>query len=121
MEPDHKSTATPEKRGGQCVCGDEVMPPAKKRARSPLFSNSDSDEDAADMPTPRTSLLSRIRAVKSDGEKQKTSPDLGNDDEQAAKRQVQPDSDKDAAVTPDAPSSFLRRWTLTADGCMLPA
>ena len=97
------------------------MPPAKKRARSPLFSDSGSDEDAAGVPTPRTSLLNRIQAAKSSGEKQKTSPDLGNDDEQAAKRQVQPDSDKDATVTPDAPSSFLRRWTLTADGCMLMA
>ena len=53
--------------------------------------------------------------------KQKASPDSGNDDEPAAKRQAQPDSDKDATVTPDAPSSFLRRWTLTADGCMLTA
>ena len=121
MGPARKPSATLKKRGGQRVCDDEVMVPAKKRAQSPLFSDSDSDEDAADMPTPRPSLLSRIRVAKSDGEKQKTSPDLGNDDEQAAKRQVQPDSDKDAAVTPDAPSSFLRRWTLTADGCMLTA
>ena len=116
MGPARKPSATIKKHGGQRVCGDEVMPPARKRARSP-----DSDEDSADVSTPRTSLLSRIQAAKSSGEKQKTSPDLGDDDEQAAKRQVQPDSDKDATVTPDAPSSFLRRWTLTADGCMLMA
>ena len=46
----------------------------KKRAQSPAFSGSgsgsDSDEeDVADVPTPRTSLLSRIRAAKSGGEK----------------------------------------------------
>ena len=57
-----------KKRGGQRVCGDEVMPPARKRARAPLFSDPDSDEDSADVPTPRTSLLSRIRAAKSSGE-----------------------------------------------------
>ena len=120
MTPTRKPSAASKKRK-QHVCDDAVMVQAKKRVQSPVFSGSDSDEDAADMPTPRTSLLSRIRVAKSDGEKQKTSPDLGNDDEQAAKRQVQPDSDKDAAVTPDAPSSFLRRWTLTAGGCMLTA
>ena len=54
---------TLKKRGGQRVCGDEVMPPARKRARSP-----DSDEDSADVSTPRTSLLSRIRAANSSGE-----------------------------------------------------
>ena len=54
---------TLKKRGGQRVCGDEVMPPARKRARSP-----DSDEDSADVSTPRTSLLSRIRAAQSSGE-----------------------------------------------------
>ena len=59
---------TLKKRGGQRVCGDEAMPPAKKRARSPLSSDPDSDEDAADVPTPRTSLLSRIRAANSSGE-----------------------------------------------------
>ena len=59
---------TLKKRGGQRVCGDEVMPPAKKRAQSPLFSGSNSDEDAANVPTPRTSLLSRIRAAQSSGE-----------------------------------------------------
>ena len=39
------------------------MPPARKRARSP-----DSDEDSAGVSTPRTSLLSRIRAAQSSGE-----------------------------------------------------
>ena len=68
MGPTRKPSATLKKRGGQRVCGDEVMPPAKKRARSPLFSDPDSDEDAEDAPTPRTSLLSRIRAAKSSGE-----------------------------------------------------
>ena len=52
-----------KKHGGQRVCGDEVIPPARKRARSP-----DSDEDSADVSTPRTSLLSRIRAAQSSGE-----------------------------------------------------
>ena len=66
MSPTRKPSL--KKRGGQRVCDDEVMPPAKKRAQSPLFSDSNSDEDAADVPTPRTSLLSRIRAAQSSGE-----------------------------------------------------
>ena len=61
--PTRKPSATLKKHGGQRVCGDEVMPPARKRARSP-----DSDEDSADVSTPRTSLLSRIRAANSSGE-----------------------------------------------------
>ena len=40
--------------------GDEVIPPARKRARSP-----DSDKDSAGVSTPRTSVLSRIRAAQS--------------------------------------------------------
>ena len=66
MSPARKPSATPKKRK-QPVCADEVM---KKRAQSPAFSGTDSDEeDVADVPTPRTSLLSRIRAAKSGGEK----------------------------------------------------
>ena len=60
MGPARKPSATLKKHGGQRVCGDEVMPHARKRARSP-----DSDEDVADVSTPRTLLLSRIRAAKS--------------------------------------------------------
>ena len=63
MGPARKTSATIKKHGGQRVCSDEVMPPARKRARSP-----DSDEDSADVSTPRTSLLSRIRAAQSSGE-----------------------------------------------------
>ena len=62
MRPARKPSATLKSR----VCDDdddEVMPPARKRARSP-----DSDEDSADVSTPRTSLLSRIRAAQSSGE-----------------------------------------------------
>ena len=64
MTPTRKPSATSKKRK-QHVCDDAVMVQAKKRAQSPLFSGSDSDEDAADVPTPRTSLLSRIQAAKS--------------------------------------------------------
>ena len=69
MGPARKPSATLKKLGGQRVCGDEAMPPAKKRARSPLFSDPDSDEDAADMPTPRTSnmITRHMWAVKSSG------------------------------------------------------
>ena len=69
MGPARKPSATLKKLGGQRVCGDEVMPPAKKRARSPLFSDPDSDEDAADVPTPRTSnmITRHMWAVKSSG------------------------------------------------------
>ena len=68
MSPARKPSAAPKKRK-QPVCADEAM---KKRAQSPIFSGSGSDsdeEDVADVPTPRTSLLSRIRAAKSGGEK----------------------------------------------------
>ena len=64
MSPTRKPSATSKKRK-QHVCDDAVMVQAKKRPQSPLFSGSDSDEDAADVPTPRTSLLSRIQAAKS--------------------------------------------------------
>ena len=65
MTPTRKPSATSKKRK-QHVCDDAAMVQSKKqRAQSPLFSGSDSDEDAADMPTPRTSLLNRIQAAKS--------------------------------------------------------
>ena len=80
MSPARKPSAAAKKRK-QPVCADEAV---KKRAQSPIFSGSDTDsaeEDVADVPTPRTpllsripptprtSLLSRIRAAKSGGEK----------------------------------------------------
>ena len=67
MGPTRKPSATLKRRGGQRVCGDEAIPPAKKRARSPLFSDPDSDEDAEDVPTPKASsdIIRRIWAVKS--------------------------------------------------------
>ena len=68
MSPARKPSAAAKKRK-QPVCADEAV---KKRAQSPIFSGSDTDsaeEDVADVPTPRTPLLSRIRAAKSGGEK----------------------------------------------------
>ena len=58
MGPARKTSATIKKHGGQRVCGDEVMPPARKRARSP-----DSDEDSAGVSTLEacTSLNLRLR------------------------------------------------------------
>ena len=67
MRPTRKPSAALKRR----VCDDdEVMPPAKKRARPQLFSDPDSDdddEDAADVPKPKavSDIIRRIWAVKS--------------------------------------------------------
>ena len=66
MRPARKPSAALKRR----VCDDdEVMPPAKKRARPQLFSDpdSDDDEDVADVPKPKapSGIIRRIWAVKS--------------------------------------------------------
>ena len=68
MRPARKPSATLKRR--VCDDDDEVMPPAKKRARPQLFSDPDSDdddEDAADVPKPKapSDIIRRIWAVKS--------------------------------------------------------
>ena len=65
---------TLKKRGRQRVCGDGVMPPAKKRVQSLIFNSSDEDNIRSLLPVanaskPRTSgaLLNRVKVVKSGG------------------------------------------------------